>query len=204
MDNRTPPCRTSLSGLLLHGTDGHPRENWFPWARARLESLGVVVDIPALPTPDGHSLANWTSALLAQTDRREYDLCVSHSLGTAFALRLLQSRTVRIGTFVSVAGCIGPTHIQRFDTLNETFVSPPFNWRLIREAVKTAVIVYSADDPYIDSAQSESLVRELDGMPVVLKNAGHINAAAGYCQLDVLDEVFDSVRASAVLSSVKQ
>lgn len=194
MGSRPRPVTTDVRALLLHGTDGHPRENWFPWARTQIEALGMVVDVPALPTPIGHSLDNWISAFLSQAETRRYDLCVAHSLGTAFALRLLESRTVRIGTFVSVAGCIGRTHVPRFDDLNKSFLAGPFDWPLIRGALGTSVVVYSDDDPYIDIGQSKQLVENLGATAIVLHAAGHINAAAGYLDLDVLGPVFNAVR----------
>ncbi len=177
----------SKRALLLHGTDGHPEENWLPWARQRLESAAVEVDVPALPTPADHSLQHWTDAFLAQTRVRDYAICVAHSLGVSFALRLVESELAHFDVLVSVAGCVGRTNIARFDALNRSFLSAPFEWRRLRGRIGEIVIVYSDDDPYIDVAQSEQLARDLAATTIVLHSAGHINATAGYLALDAID-----------------
>ncbi len=46
--------------FLIHGSYGHPQENWFPWLKKELESLGHKVYVPAFPIPtkrgEGHKL----------------------------------------------------------------------------------------------------------------------------------------------------
>ena len=42
--------------VILHGTEGSPDVNWFPWLSAELERLGQKTIIPVLPTPDGENV----------------------------------------------------------------------------------------------------------------------------------------------------
>ena len=37
--------------FILHGTEGHPGENWFPWLKQELEQKGYNVIVPQFPTP---------------------------------------------------------------------------------------------------------------------------------------------------------
>ncbi|GAG44616.1 unnamed protein product, partial [marine sediment metagenome] len=35
-----------MTTLIIHGTYGHPKENWFPWLKEELEILGEKVYVP--------------------------------------------------------------------------------------------------------------------------------------------------------------
>ena len=50
--------------FIFHGSYGHPKENWFPWIKEKLEKLGHTVFIPRFPVPKGikpggHHLDEW-------------------------------------------------------------------------------------------------------------------------------------------------
>ena len=48
-----------LTCLIVHGTYGHPQENWIPWLRKELELLNYEVIAPHFPTPENQSLDTW-------------------------------------------------------------------------------------------------------------------------------------------------
>ena len=52
-----------LRVVVLHGAHGGPDTNWFPWLHSALESQGLEVVRPRLPTPQGQSLAAWLRCL---------------------------------------------------------------------------------------------------------------------------------------------
>lgn len=37
--------------LIFHGTEGHPKENWFPWLKEELETEDCNVHVPQFPSP---------------------------------------------------------------------------------------------------------------------------------------------------------
>jgi predicted alpha/beta hydrolase family esterase len=47
------------NAFIIHGSYGHPKENWFPWLKNELEKLNYKVFVPAFPTPQNQSLASW-------------------------------------------------------------------------------------------------------------------------------------------------
>lgn len=176
--------RAKTAALLIPGTDGHPAENWFPWLVDVLQGKGYDVDLPSLPVDPRHSLKNWFSAFDEQCGRpAPYRVCVAHSLGTTFALRLVESQRASFDLLISVAGCIGKVGIERFDVLNASFLSDPIPWAYLRQTIPMRVVLYSEDDPYISLAHSESLAMCLATPPISIGRAGHINAAAGYLSL---------------------
>ena len=52
-----------MNFIIIHGTNGHPEKNWFPWLKNELDKLGHTVYIPQFPTPDGQNLANWLKVI---------------------------------------------------------------------------------------------------------------------------------------------
>jgi len=178
---------SSPRALILPGTDGYPGENWFPWLAERLRDDGYSVDVPELPVEPDHTLENWFAAFDEQcSEDTAYRLCVSHSLGTAFALRLVERQRASFDSLISVAGCIGNVDIDRFDTINRSFVADPFQWKLLRSEIPSRVVLYSEDDPYISISHSKSIADGLGVPAVSIGAAGHVNAAAGYLSLPAL------------------
>ena len=35
--------------VIIHGANGSPEENWFPWLKKELETKGIEVIIPQFP-----------------------------------------------------------------------------------------------------------------------------------------------------------
>ncbi len=83
--------------FIIHGTAGHPKENWFPWLKNELEKIGCNLIIPQFPTPENQTPETWFK--IFDQHKKEYTketILVAHSLGGAFALRILEQCPVRI------------------------------------------------------------------------------------------------------------
>ena len=79
------------NALILHGTTGNSKENWFPWLKNKLENKGFRVWLPDLPGADLPSLKRYNNFLL---DNKEWEfnsesVIIGHSSGAIAILALL-------------------------------------------------------------------------------------------------------------------
>src|SRR5262245_24436033 len=98
-----------LRVIVLHGTHGGPDTNWFPWLHIALNAEGIEVLRPRFPTPQGQSLEAWlnTYDLAVKSLPLAPTILVGHSLGAAFALRLVERATEPVDGLFLAAGFIG-------------------------------------------------------------------------------------------------
>jgi uncharacterized protein len=185
--------------FIIHGTEGSPEVNWFPWLKQELENLGHTVFVPKFPTPEGHSLENWMQEFndfyFSKVD--EDSIIVGHSLGPAFILSLLEKLDLPkpIKASFLVAGFISPIGNEHFDNLNKSFIDKEFNWDKIKQNCEKFYVINSKDDPYVPIERGEELAENLGTGLIVLENAGHINAEAGYTKFDkLLDMLKDELK----------
>lgn len=173
--------------IIIHGTGGNPQGNWFPWLKKELEKLGCRVFVPEFPTPKNQSLANWLKAF---KDYEQYldknSLVVGHSLGPAFLLSVLENHPTKAAFFIS--GFTGLLNNPEFDEPNKTFTTRSFDWVKIKNNCHKFYVINSDNDIYVPIKKGKELAKNLSTELITLKNAGHINAEAGYTKFNFLLE----------------
>ena len=176
--------------FIIHGVGGCPEENWFPWLKDELVKLGHNVIVPQFPTPENQALQNWLDTL---EKYKEYitpsTIFIGHSLGVPFVLNVIEKHPVKAAFLV--AGFVGKAG-NEFDESMKTFAQKPFNWQQIKENCKKFVIFHSDNDPYIKLSKAEELADNLNTKVILVKDAGHFNAASGYKSFDLLLEIIKS------------
>jgi uncharacterized protein len=200
-DKRTEADGTRLAGtrvVILHGARGGPHTNWFPWLQAELESQGLEVVRPLLPTPHGQSLDGWFAAYDRAVPRpaASSTILVGHSLGAAFALRLVERSAEPFRAVHLAAGFVGVLGLPDYDEINASFFDRPFDWPGIRERAGQVRCWAGDDDPYVPLPRAEEVARRLGAPLTVIAGGGHLNASSGFL-------IFPDLR-TAVLSTAGQ
>lgn len=173
--------------VIIHGTQGSPEGNWFPWLAERATERGADAVVPAFPTPDGQSLSAWER--VAEDSIGDLDsstVLVGHSLGATFALRLLERANEPIASTFLVSGVLGRLGIEEFDRLNASFVEDAFDWGSIRSACHSFHVYSGDDDPYVPLAMGKEIASGVGVELDVVHGGGHINTEAGYTHFDRL------------------
>lgn len=173
--------------FIIHGTEGSPEGNWFPWLKSALEKLGCRVFAPKFPTPEGQSLESWLKVF---EDYKKYldkdSIVVGHSLGPAFLLSVLEKLNHPIKAAFLVAGWIGLLGDPHYDPLTKTFADREFDWSKIKKACKKFYVFHGDDDPYVPLGRGRELARNLNAELVIVPKGKHLNAEFGYTRFELL------------------
>jgi len=174
--------------MIIHGVGGKPEENWFPWLKQQLESLGCKVIVPQFPTSENQTLVNWFAEFEKYSDYLNNAILIGHSLGGCFVLNVLEKFTAKAAFLIaSVSGTLD----NEFDESMKTFSHRKFDWGKIKSNCKKFYVLHSDNDPYIPLEAAEQLARNLGVELTLIRNGQHLNESAGYKEFQ---ELLDSVK----------
>lgn len=175
-----------MNALIVHGVEGYPEENWFPWVRKELELLGCNVFVPQFPTPKNQSLENWFKIFNEYKKHIDEDsIIIGHSMGAAFTLNILEKLGHKIKAAFLVAGFTGDCNHELNDLISP-FSKRNFDWGKIKKNCNKFFIYNSDDDPYVSLMKGKELSKNLDSELILVKGAGHFNTDAGYTKFPLL------------------
>ncbi len=168
--------------FIIHGWEGTPKANWFPWLKIELEDRGFKVQVPAMPHTKKPKLAEWLSYLqktVGQPDENTY--FVGHSLGVITILRFLESLpySQKVSGAVLVAGFPEPIGYKELNSFFADFV----DYHKIKNSVNKLVAIHSDNDPYVPLENGEILRDKLGAKLIVISMAGHFNKDDGFTEL---------------------
>lgn len=190
------------TALLVHGAYGNPEENWLPWLRLQLESLGYTVVAPVFPTPDGQDLETWMNIAKPHIESLDSEsIVIGHSIGATFLLSVLEQLNEPIATAAFVSGFIGSLGNETFDPINKSFAEKQFNWDTITSSAKKFIVFHGSDDPYVPTQKSEELSAHLGTETQFIVDGGHLNEAAGFVYFSkLLEQIITFVDRKALVA----
>ena len=185
--------------IVLHGAHGGPETNWFPWLHEVLEAEGIEVLRPRFPTPVGQSLSAWIDAydLALRPFAPAPTILVGHSLGAAFALRLIERDVQPVAGLFLAAGFVGALGLPEYDTINRSFFAAPFDWPAIRGRTGRAVRCWAGDDdPYVPVSRSQDMASSLGAPLDIIPGGGHLNGETGFTTFPQLQDAILAARST--------
>lgn len=172
--------------VILHGTDGTPEGNWFPWLKSKLEAEGYQVWVPELPENHTPNRELWDNRILGSRDTRD-TIIVGHSAGAVEVLNLLMNPRcphIRLGVMVGAwAGLEIPAEyeerVKAAGMQKEQFVNlfPPegFNFATIKPKADRLAFLHGGNDPFCPPGQAKFLAEQLDASITVIPGAEHFS-----------------------------
>ena len=175
--------------FIIHGSYGHPKENWFPWMKYELEKLNCNVFVPKFPTPKDQRLDAWLKVL---EDYDEYlnenSILVGHSMGCALILRKLELMKKKVKVVFLVGGFTKDLWNGKYGSIIDTFFYKGFDWQKIKDSARKFMIYQSSNDPLVSVSMGKEMAEKLEGDLIMVKNAGHFNEESGFTKFNLLLE----------------
>lgn len=167
------------NALILHGTNGNSKHNWFPWLKKKLEENNYKVWVPDLPGAEKPNLKRYNEFIFGNKDWEfnSQSVIIGHSSGAVAILGLLQKlpedlvidKCILVGSFKDNLGR---------DDLNGLFVQP-FDFEVIKRKAKKFIFLHSDNDPYCPLEHAKHLSEKLDGKLIVKKGQKHFSISTG-------------------------
>ncbi|MBI4084928.1 MAG: serine hydrolase family protein [Candidatus Liptonbacteria bacterium] len=181
--------------IIVHGWDGHPKANWFPWLKRELEKKGFEVLVPQLPDPGTPRIEKWV-AKLAETvgtpDENTY--FVGHSIGCATIAHYLEKlpEEVKVGGAIFVGGFFkeltnlsGPEE----EKIAENWLKAPIDFQKVKSHLPKSIAIFSDDDPWVPLDNVDDFRDKLGSEIITKKGMGHFNEDAGFIELPIVLEL---------------
>ena len=162
--------------VILHGTDGTPESNWFPWLKEKLKEHGYEVWVPLLPNNHMPNRQVYNDFLFGSGWDFTDNIVVGHSSGAVSVLNLMMDERcphVKLGVMVSAWDHGVPTDID-YEQFLELFPEGGFDFAAIKQRADKLAFLHSADDPYCPLEQAEYLANNLDAPLTVIQNGDHL------------------------------
>lgn len=178
--------------LILHGTDGHSQENWFPWIKRELERESYKVWVPNLPRSEKPNILRYNDFIFPKWKFDSNSIIVGHSSGAVAALGLLQELpdNIVINKAFLVAGFIGNLDWDALDELAQFTL----DWQKIKTKAKKFVLIHSDDDPYVPLEHGKKLKKYLNGELIIVPGQKHfsVNTDSKYTQFpELLEKILE-------------
>ncbi len=187
--------------VLLHGTDGAPREHWFAWLHDWLEVRDYEVFEPQLPNCHTPNRKAYHDFLTNQGWDFSGNLLVGHSSGATTVLNLLQSddipvfeTAILVGAFLNERLTVRTDWYEpgQFDNL---WPKGGFNIEKIRRSAKRLLFIHSDDDPYCSYDDAKAFANKLGADFVTVHGGHHLGSASGLKELPQITEYIENTNA---------
>jgi leucyl-tRNA synthetase len=149
--------------ILLHGYDGSPEKNFFPWLRRELTRKGFSFVAPQLPNPQNPTEEEQVNYVLRNFQFDERTVLFGHSLGAVVALKVLEKLERPIAGVVLAAGFLEPKFKDGWKApFTDTF-KWEFDFEKIRKNIGFVSILSDLNDDGVPVEQGKLLHEKLDG-----------------------------------------
>ncbi len=178
--------------FIVHGWDGSPDKQWFPWLKGELEKRGFEVFIPNLPEADKPRIYNWVPTLakaVGTADDNTY--FIGHSMGCQTIARFLETlpKGVKVGGAVFVAGFFKRlTGLEDDPEVQKTdahWLGAPIDFKKVKEHLGKSIAIFSDNDPWVPLDNQDDFKEKLESEIIIEHGMGHFSESSGTFELPI-------------------
>lgn len=183
---------------IIHGWDGSPKREWFPWIKKELESRNYNVTIPEMPHPEEPIIKDWVdhiSKVVGKPNNQTY--FIGYSIGCQAIIRYLETVNQQIGGVVFVAGFFKLTNLEsdEEEEVAKPWMETPIDFDKIKKTTDKITAIFSDNDQFVSLASNKDVLeKKLDTKIVIEHNKGHFDEDSGIFEVPVvLDEILEII-----------
>ena len=181
--------------LIIHGTDGSPKSNWYMWLKGALIGQGYQVWLPQLPGAEKPNPKVYTKFIQANKDFifDQDTVIIGHSSGAVETLYLLQNLPAKSVVKAAILVSAFKDDLG-WESLSELF-NEPLDFEKIKKHCPSFTFLHSDDDPYCPMNGAEYLMEQTKGDLVVFEGQGHFNTGTSpkFKQFPEILEIIEGV-----------
>jgi len=178
--------------IIIHGWEGSPNNEWFPWIKKELENRDYQVLIPEMPDTEAPRIKEWVeciSRLVKESDENTF--FVGHSIGCQAVLRYLETLdNKRVGGVVLVAPffeTLTNLESEEEEKIANPWLKTPIDFEKIKRITNKFTAIFSDNDQFVILEENKKIFEEkLGGKTVVEHNKGHFDEDSGIFEIPVL------------------
>jgi len=164
--------------LILHGLGGSSKENWFPWAKLKLEKKGMKVIVPDLPNAMNPDSDDWNASIKKLIKNDEEITVIGHSLGGTAIYKLCEDNKIKIKEAIIIAA---PFNDLGWDNL-KLFFTGIKDYSVCN--IEKCTLMYSDNDPYVPLNHAEEFKKRIQGSEILIyRKIGHFNFEGPFLDL---------------------
>jgi uncharacterized protein len=183
----------NLKIIFLHGNgNSSPQDNWFPYAKAEFEKMGLTVVAEQLPDADLARSSFWLPFLKDILKADENSVLIGHSSGAVASMRFAEQHKV-LGSVL-----IGAMHTDlgiEKERLSG-YYEKPWKWDQIKNNQQWILQFASTDDPWIPIEEPRHIHTHLQTEYFEFNDQGHFG---GDYHKQAFPELIDAVKKKIVL-----
>lgn len=181
---------------LIHGWDGSPNGDWFPWATKSFNDKGYNVVTPDMPNTEHPEIEPWVNHLksvITSIDENTY--FIGHSIGCQTIMRYLESINTKVGGAIFVAGWFNLINLENEESeqIAKPWVETPIDTEKVKTNLGYSVVILGGNDPWIPTEETRrDFETKLKSEVIVLRDTGHITSDDGFGPFPQLIEIFEN------------
>ena len=177
--------------FIIHGWDGHPDEDWFPWLKKESESWGFESYVPQLPQPENPRIHNWIPQLtrsVGKVDENTY--FVGHSMGCQAIVRYIETlpEKTKVGGAIFVAGFFKNLTLSNDEDkeVAKEWLETPISFEKVKSHLQKSVAIFSDNDSWVPLENQDDFKDKLNSEIIIEHNMGHFSGNSGTKKLPIV------------------
>ncbi|KND48674.1 MAG: hypothetical protein AB200_03040 [Parcubacteria bacterium C7867-005] len=181
--------------ILVHGWDGSPQNDWFPWAAKELNKMGYDVVVPLMPNPARPEIESWLNKLSDVVgDVDEETVFIGHSIGCQAVLRFMErlekhkkvSKIILVAPWMALDEETIKEEGEESIEISKPWIETPIDFNKVKIHADKFVALFSDDDPFVPLNQKDVFDKALSAKIMVQHGMGHFTQSDNVYDLPII------------------